>query len=1062
MTNKLLKIPIIFCLLLLFVYEDVYAYDDNIQFNSITTIDGLSQSTAESIYQDSKGYIWIGTNDGLNRYDGYNFKVYKYGKDSKTSIASNYIFSIKEDLDGNIWVGTISGVSKINNKNETITNYYEGKDNGNLSSNNGADILVTDDGRVLVGTENGLNLYDPKKDSFDRILDSEDTLTCQDIYSLAQDENKDIWIGTSFGLNKIDVSEKTIQKFYSTEDEGSISENSIYKVYSDKHGYVWVGTESKGLNKININTGKINIYQNAEDDESSLQGDYVTNILRDRNGTIWVCTDEGLSKYIEESDSFITYQNKLYDRYSLLNNQTFGILEDNNGLIWVGTYSGINIFDPNNKVEHYKNSIDNDKSLNDNVIHGLYEDNDGYLWVGTKYGGINIISRNNDSRDVVKIIDKEDGLSDSSVNFIAGEGNYVWVATRDGLNRIDKQDYSIKKYSEDNGLLNNNIKVLMLDSKGYLWIGSPSGVNILDTKTEKIINLNNIFEEYGIEDTYVKSIYELRDGNYLLGTFKQGYTIKLDINKNIVKIFKESEEDIGSTTINAFYEDDNYIWIGTSYGLNRINKEDEEYKKYTELDGLCNDNIYSIIADDNNNLWMSTNYGISVLNPKSERFINYSIMDGLQSNEFNAGAYYKSKSGEIMFGGINGFNIFNPKDMKKGNINTKVVFEEFEVDEKSYADISNMKLSNNSNLTIKFFFPDYTDTNNTKYFYKMDGIDEKWSLSDSNKIIYRNLNSEEYTFKIKAVDHNGAISEESTVIFNVKPHILLSPIAYIIYTVIIIIVTYINRTKVKRLDKLVKNRTIELNNEMNKNKELFDKVIKLERNKNNYFVNLSHELRTPLNVISSTQQLLLEFNKRKNGIERDHLDYHINVMRNNTKRLLNLINNIIDTSKVEHGNYHIDLRDEDIVYIVEEAALDMKDYIEASNIELIIDPHIEEKIIECDRREIERCIINLIDNARKFTPPGGKIEIKIYDLKEKIKITVRDTGSGIDVNNQKYIFDRFNQVIDHNSESKGGSGLGLTITKHIIDMHNGEIFVDSELNKGSIFTIILPVKVNKI
>lgn len=1060
MIKKLLKIPIIFCLLLLFVYKDVYAYDDNIQFNSITTIDGLSQSTAESIYQDSKGYIWIGTNDGLNRYDGYNFKVYKYGKDSKTSIASNYIFSIKEDLDGNIWVGTISGVSKISNKDNTITNYYEGKDNGNLSSNNGADILVTDDGRVLVGTENGLNLYNPKTDSFDRILDDEDTLTCQDIYSLAQDENKDIWIGTYFGLNKIDVSEKTIQKFYSTEDENSISENCIYKVYSDRNGYVWVGTESKGLNKININTNEITVYQNVEGDETSLQGGYVTNILRDKSGAIWVCTDEGLSKYIEESDSFITYQNKLYDRYSLLNNQTFGILEDNNGLIWVGTYSGINIFDPNNKVEHYKNSIDNDKSLNDNVIHGLYEDNDGYLWGGTKSGGINIISRNN--RDVIKVIDQEDGLSDSSINFIVGEDDYVWVATRNGLNRIDKQDYSIKKYSEDNGLLNNNIKVLMLDSKGYLWIGSPSGVNILDTKTEKIISLNDKFEKYGIEDNYVKSIYELRDGSYLIGTFKQGYTIRLDINKNIINVYRENKEDIGSTTIYAFYEDDNYIWIGTSYGLNRINKETEEYKKYTELDGLCNDNIYSIIADDNNNLWMSTNYGISVLNPKSERFINYSIMDGLQSNEFNAGAYYKNKGGEIMFGGINGFNTFNPKDMKKGNSNTKVVFEEFEVDGKSYTDISNMKLSNNSNLTIKFFFPDYTDTNNTKYFYKIDGIDEKWSLSDGNKIIYRNLNYGEYTFKIRAVDHNGVISDESNFTFYVKPHILFSPIAYIIYTILIIVVIYINRTKVKRLDRLVKNRTIELNNEMNKNKELFDKVIKLERNKNNYFVNLSHELRTPLNVISSTQQLLLEFNKRKNGIERDRLDYHINVMRNNTKRLLNLINNIIDTSKVEHGNYHIDLRDEDIVYIVEEAALDMKDYIEANNIELIIDPHIEEKIIECDRREIERCIINLIDNARKFTPPGGKIEVKIYDLKEKIKITVRDTGSGIDVDNQKYIFDRFNQVIDHSSESKGESGLGLTITKHIIDMHNGEIFVESELNKGSTFTIILPVKVNKI
>ncbi|MGL5695329.1 MAG: sensor histidine kinase, partial [Peptostreptococcaceae bacterium] len=233
----------------------------------------------------------------------------------------------------------------------------------------------------------------------------------------------------------------------------------------------------------------------------------------------------------------------------------------------------------------------------------------------------------------------------------------------------------------------------------------------------------------------------------------------------------------------------------------------------------------------------------------------------------------------------------------------------------------------------------------------------------------------------------------------------------------------------------------------------------LERNKNNYFVNLSHELRTPLNVISSTQQLLIDINKKGKNISEEKLDYHLNIMKNNTKRLLNLINNIIDAAKVEHGNYHIHLELQDIVYIVEETALDMKDYIEASGINLIIDPEIEEKIIECDRNEIERCIVNLIDNARKFTPKDGLIEVQIIDLGDSVKITVRDTGSGIDIENQKHIFDRFNQVVDRQSERKGGSGLGLTITKHIIDMHKGQIYVESELKKGSTFTIILPVKV---
>ena len=245
---------------------------------------------------------------------------------------------------------------------------------------------------------------------------------------------------------------------------------------------------------------------------------------------------------------------------------------------------------------------------------------------------------------------------------------------------------------------------------------------------------------------------------------------------------------------------------------------------------------------------------------------------------------------------------------------------------------------------------------------------------------------------------------------------------------------------------------------MEKNNELFNKIINLEKNKNKYFVNLSHELRTPLNVISSTLQLIQEYNKKEQGIDKNKIEYHTYVMKRNTNRLLNLINNIIDNSKIEHGNYRLNIKDENIVYIVEESVLTLKDYIEEKGINLIIDPEIEEKIIECDREEIERCIVNLVNNAYKFTKSGGTIEVIIKDLYNEVEISVIDTGIGIDKDYQKFIFDRFNQVVDAQSEVKGGSGLGLTITKNIVEMHNGNISVESELNKGSKFTITLPAK----
>ena len=301
------------------------------------------------------------------------------------------------------------------------------------------------------------------------------------------------------------------------------------------------------------------------------------------------------------------------------------------------------------------------------------------------------------------------------------------------------------------------------------------------------------------------------------------------------------------------------------------------------------------------------------------------------------------------------------------------------------------------------------------------------------------------------------MGNEYKVNFTIKPPIWKSKCFILLYIIMIIMLIFYNSTKVKRLDNLVAMRTQALSYEMETNKKLFDKIIEVERNKNNYFINLSHELRTPLNVISSVEQLITNLNKSPNGIPRDKIDEYMIVMNKNIKRLLNLINNIIDTTKIENGKYKINIQEEDIVYLVEETALSLKDAIESTGLNLIIDTNTEEKMIRCDKNEIERCIINLLSNASKFTPTGGEIKVDIQDLDEKVKITVEDNGIGIEEKYHKSIFDRFNQIVDEQTEVKGGSGLGLTITKHIIDMHNGEIYVESEINKGTKFTIILPV-----
>ena len=1060
--NKKYIIYMLLLIILLITTNIVYvsAYN-NINFKNITSEDGLSQGTVETIIQDDQGYIWLGINDGLCRYNGYEFKIYKHDEELENSITNNYIVDIKQDNSGNIWVGTANGLSKIDTKTDLITNYNMNDEEKSLSHYNIGDILITKSGDVLVGTSDGLNIYNEKKDEFYRIFNKDSDLSSQFIRSLAEDENQNIWVATNNGIDKIDIkNNKNIISFKTGHGKFDISENDIYVVRYDPKGYIWAGALKEGLNRIDINTNEVKQYKNDYRDEKSLPGNYVKDILRDSSGNLWVGTDNGLAKYNEQTENFATYKNKIYDKTSLVNDEVFSIQEDESGLIWVGTYAGISMFDPNTNIEHYKKDPFDENSISDNSIHGIYEDKDGLLWVGTNSKGVNVINRKNYNVKHLNKTSKDYPISDDNINDIVGIDNKIFIATKNGLNEVDKDLKTINIYNTEDGICNNNITALFADSKKNVWIGTANGISVLNTNTNEIIDITDILTNHNIEDQYIKVIYEDSKGNYWVGCFIDGGLVKIDPNKRTIENYRNKKEDktsISSNNIRSIVEDKNgNLYIGTSYGLNKLNESNNTFERYSEKDGLSNNTVYGLLVDDNNNLWASTNLGISKLDTNTMTFETFNIIDGFQGNEFNGRAYYKNKSGELFFGGINGLNIFRPNDINRSRYVPTVIFDEFKVNGKVYKDINNQEFKYNENtINISVFISNYKNTKNIQYMYKLEGVSDSWDISRSNNINYSDLAPGTYTLKIKARSYSGKVSDESAVKFIIKPPIWKSKAAILIYLIIITIVIYRTINSVKRLDNLVKNKTLQLTKEMEKNDKLLKKVIELEKRKNNYFVNLSHELRTPLNVISSTEQLVTELNKSKDGIGKSKLNGCMQVVRRNTKRLLNLINNIIDTAKIESGSYQLNIREHDIVYIVEEATLSLKDYIERKGIELIIDPEMEEKIIKCDEHEIERCIVNLVSNAAKFTPEGGTIEVTIEDLDEKVKIIVKDTGIGIDKKYHDSIFNRFNQVIDQGAESKGGSGLGLTITKQIIDMHGGQISVESELGKGCKFIIIL-------
>ena len=1025
-----------------------YAQSKNLIFNNINIEQGISQSTIEDIFQDSEGYIWLGTNDGLNRYNGYEFKIYNY-EEYQNSISHNGITDITEDKYGNIWVNTVSGVNKINKKTEKISNYTE--INGKIKEDSTTEIIVTKDNNILVGTYEGLNIYNAKEDRFDIILEQKDGILSSCIYSIDEDINGNIWIGTELGLNKLSKDFKVLETY--------TSESEIYNIFcDDENGFVWAGSDSSGLLKIDTKTKEVKQYINNIEDLNSLPANQVGAIIRDSKGNLWVGTTNGLARYNEKNDSFDVYKNKVYDKNSLVYNDVRSIIEDREGVLWVGTYSGISIFDTESSIKYYNAGLDDGYLLSENMVHGIYEDDEGYLWVGSRTKGVNIIDRENNTSKSISM-ENNNVIQSNSINDITGYKDFIFVATDAGVLKINKKENTIQNYNLEDGLIGENVKDIFVCDKNYLWIGSTNGLNLLDIENDKIIDMT----DYVDEGSYVRYIYQGQDGSYYIGFLRDGGLGIIEPNSKETKYYKNIPNDktsISSNRVRYINEDSKgNIWIGTSYGLNKYDPKTKVFKRYTTSDGIANNTIYGVLVDDNDNIWVSTNKGISQIDTKNNTVNNLSVTDGLQGNEFNGNAAFKSKSGELFFGGINGLNAFYPEDVNSINNKSKVIFDGFKVNDKDYLDINGLKFDNNTeNIKIKFFTPVYSSNKNISYEYELIGSNSSKATTKENYVIYNDLLPGKYTFKVRAVDSRGDISDSETIEFSIKYPFWMSPIACFIYLVIAILFIINNKYKLKYLDRLVKSRTKELEEQMIKNEELYNNNIKIEENKNKYLVNLSHELRTPLNVISSTNQLLLELSK-KDTIKSDKLAYYIDISERNCNRLLNLVNNILDNTKLQSKMYTLNLKEVDIIYLVEETSLTLIDYIKSKSIELIIDPEVEEKVILCDDYEIERCIVNLVSNAAKFTPEGGNITITIKDLDDKVMISVLDTGVGIEEKYHKTIFDRFNQV--DNDESKGGSGLGLSITSKIVELHKGEIYVESKVGEGSNFVIILPVDPNK-
>ncbi len=796
--KKIFLTIILTLLIVLSLPTKLYAAE-TVQFEHITVNQGLSQSNAVCMLQDSQGFIWIGTQDGLNKYDGYNFTVYKYDELDPHSLSYNFVLSIYEDKSGTIWIGTDGGgLNKFNRETEQFTRYQHESNNPNSLSNNRVWSIYEDHlGTLWIGTDGGgLDKFERETGQFTHYRhDPNDSksLTNDIILSIYEDRLGNFWIGTGEGLNKFNrETEQFIHYTRDLNDPKSLSDNTILSIYEDQSGRLWIGTNGGGLNKFDRKTGQFTHYTHDPNDPKSLSEDSVSAIIEDHSGNLWLATSSwygnpfatALNKFDPETEQFTHYTHNSANPDSLKDNLVYSLFIDNSEMLWIGTgFTGIYKLDTKDqKFRHYKNELANLNSLSDNHVSSLYEDHLGTLWIGTFDGGLNKFDHK--TGQFTHYTHDPNNTNSLSSDFVwsvyEDHLDTLWIGTfKGGLNQFERETGQFAHYTYDsnnpNSLSDNNVISIYEDHLGTLWISTYNGgLNQFERKTGQFTHyINDPNNPHSLSDNKIFSIYEDQSGTLWIGTLTKGLN---KFNRETGEFTRYTHEPNNPNSLSydrvlSMYEyPAGTLWIGTyGGGLNKFDIATETFTHYTEKDGLPNNSVLGILGDDEGHLWLSTGKGLSKFNPETETFRNYDVGDGLQGNEFGGiKAYFKRKTGEMFFGGLNGFNAFYPEQVKDNPHIPPIVITDFRIFDKSVkldtaiSETKEIKLSYKDNFFgFEFAALDYTNPQKNQYAYKLEGFDKDWIYSGTRRYAtYTSLDGGTYTFRVKGSNNDGVWNEE--------------------------------------------------------------------------------------------------------------------------------------------------------------------------------------------------------------------------------------------------------------------------------------------------------------
>jgi len=1069
----------------------------HLTFTHLSIEDGLSQNAVWNILQDRLGFIWIGTQDGLNRYDGYEFKVYRNDPDDTTGLSDNDITALYEDRSGTLWVGTKSGgLNQFDRTTGHFVHYlHDPNDPHSLSHNNVLTIYEDQSGLLWIGTRGGgLNRFNRDTEQFapyQHDPDNPNSLSHDTVSSIAEDQSGFLWIATQGGgLNRFDPRSNQVDTGdfvryrHDPNNPNSLSDDRVWSIYFDSAGILWLGTEKGGLNRFDPHTsegGAFTHYRHDPLEATSISHNQIRAITEDAAGDLWLGTfGGGLNKFDRETEVFLTYRHNPDDPGSLSHNSVGSVYFDRAGTLWVGTVGkGINLFDPHTQqFVHIRTKPGNPNSLSYDFVMGVYEDSEGILWLGTVGGGVNAYDR----KTGIFTHYKADPDAPGSIN-----ANRVWTITEDqagtlwmgtyggGLNKFDRETQTFTHYTHDpenpNSLSYNIIIwTVYTDRQGIIWIGTyGGGLDAFDPATETFTHYTaNRDDPESLSHNVIKALFEDQSGTLWVGT-DNGLN-RFDRETHTFTHYRANPDNprsLSNDRIKAIQQDrTGALWIGTGSGLNRLNRTNDTFTHYYEKDGLPNDVIYGILEDNNGNLWLSTNRGLSRFNPRTETFKNYDVRDGLQGNEFNAGAFYKSARGEMFFGGVHGVSAFYPEHIHNNPYVPPVVLTDFQIFNKSVSIGENSPLSKavseiedivlsykDTVFSFEFAALNYIIPEKNRYAYIMEGIDKEWVYPEDRRFAtYTNLDPGHYTFRVKGANNDGVWNETGVSIqLTMIPPWWQTWWAYMFY--IFVILAFILFFLTNQRNKLERQRKIatqerEAAEIMKKAKEDAEQA---NRSKSEFLANMSHELRTPMHHILSYSQLGI---KRINTPEGKTLKCFENII-SASNRLMVLIENLFDLSRLEAGKMVYSYEENDVFRMINDSISKFSQQLEEKELSIVMDqPDVSYKIV-CDHTRIKQVIQNLLSNSIKFTPKNKEIAVLLSKKKSSLSVSIKDEGPGVPDDELEFIFDGFSQS-SKTKTGAGGTGLGLAICKEIIEAHQGRIWAENNPEGGTTFSFMLP------